>query len=214
MKEPNATITSILIAASVLAFSAMSAAESKVAAPVQESPPSPAAAGSNAEAGAAGAVATRPGNGGIFFQGSWPETGARNKLTLGLKIYVEKSGVIKSFYFYQGSGEAGPHVFHLWSSDGKSLLTVNALESQDSDWIEVPLPTPFPVAANTGYIISYASNATYVGTPDVFVEPIKRDGIVAVAGVYTHDASGRTAPGRMDDNKMNYFIDVLYEPSK
>lgn len=163
----------------------------------------PAPAASNATANS--------GKGGIFFADTTPaDRDAKGTAELGLKFYVEKTGKIKAFCFYQARSETGPHVFHLWSSDGKPLLAVNVPETQVTGWIEVPLPESFQVAASTEFIVSYACNKSYVATPDVFAAPVKRDGIMAVAGLYSFDGPGRKAPDKTYKN-MNYFLDVIYE---
>jgi hypothetical protein len=159
-------------------------------------------------------AATRSGKGGLFFNERWPEQeDAKGQVELGLKFYVEKSGILKSFWFYQACSESGAHVFHLWSSDGTPLLSVTAQESIGQGWMEIPLPAPFPVVASTQYILSYTSNSNYVETPDIFTEPVKRDGIMAVAGLYSFGDLGSKAPAKTYKD-MNYFLDLTYEPTK
>jgi pimeloyl-ACP methyl ester carboxylesterase len=162
---------------------------------------------------AATTSSTRSGNGGLFFEGVGPTKETKGQVELGLNFYVEKSGLVKSFWFYQASGESGPHLFHLWSSDGTPLLSVTAQESPVHGWIEVPLSEPFPVVASTEYIVSYSSNSNYVGTPGVFAAPVKRDGIMAVSGLYSTGDLGSKAPDKTYQ-AMNYFLDLTYEPLK
>jgi hypothetical protein len=76
-------------------------------------------------------------------------------------------------------------------------------------WVEVPLTTPFPVAASTEYIVSYTCNTHYVGTPGVFAEPVKRDGIMAIAGLYRMSDLGENVPDKTHNN-LNYFLDISY----
>ena len=148
---------------------------------------------------------------GIFFADAQPaENDAKGKVELGLKLYVEKAGKIKAFCFYQAKSESGPHVFHLWSTDGKLLLTVNASEAQGLGWISIPLSKPHDVAASTELILSYTCNSNYVGTADVFKNPVKKDGIMAVAGLYSFTDLGQKAPDKTYKD-MNYFLDVEFE---
>lgn len=154
------------------------------------------------------AVVTQAGEGGIFFANTQPTVSdAGGVVELGLKFYVEKTCKIKAFYFYQAKSETGIHTFHLWSTAGEPLLVVTAAEKQGPGWIEVLLKDPFPVAASTEFIVSYTCNQYYVATPDVFTEPVKRDGLMALAGLYSFTDLGRKAPDKTFNN-MNYFLDV------
>ncbi|OGV52056.1 MAG: hypothetical protein A2017_03640 [Lentisphaerae bacterium GWF2_44_16] len=150
------------------------------------------------------------GKGGIFFVEIQPaENDAKGKVELGLKFYVEKPGKIKAFCFYQAISEKGPHVFKLWDSDGKLLFTVNAGAFDKSGWVNVPLAEPFPVSASTEYTVSYTSNTGYPATPEVFSSPVKKDGIMAIAGLYSFSDLGKKAPDKTY-KRMNYFIDVVF----
>jgi hypothetical protein len=155
-------------------------------------------------------AAAQKGNGGIFFSGIQPAvTDAKNKVELGLKFYVESAGKIGKIHFYQVASETGGHAFSLWATDGKLLAKINVPAIEGSGWIEVNLPETINVSASTEYILSYSSNSNYPATADVFKAPLKKDGIMAVAGLYSFDKLGMEAPSKTYKN-MNYFIDLDY----
>ena len=147
--------------------------------------------------------------GGIFFANTNPASEADGKYELGIKFHVSESGKIKEFCFYQAKKEKGPHIFKLWSSDGKKLLAVKVDAVDKAGWVSIPLEKPFAVSANTEYIVSYTCNNSYVATPDVFTSPIYKEGIKAISGVYSKDTSGTKAPDKTYKN-MHYFIDVIF----
>ncbi len=157
-------------------------------------------------------IAPRPdGTGGIFFAGSQPAIlDAAGKAEIGLKFSVEKAGRITAFWFYQATSETGPHTFRFWNSEGKLLLTVPAAETPGAKWVKVTLPEP--PAVNTGiYTVSYTCATNYVGTHRVFDSPVARDGITALAGVYSFTDLGEKMPDKTYNN-LNYFVDIEYLP--
>ncbi len=147
--------------------------------------------------------------GGIFFANTKPASEANGKYELGLKFHVDESGKIQAFCFYQAKNEKGPHIFKLWSSDGKKLLEVNINAIEKNGWVNIPLEKPFAVSANTEYIVSYACNNAYTATPNVFSAPIKKDGIQAISGLYSRNTSGEKAPDKTFKG-MHYFIDIVF----
>jgi predicted esterase len=159
---------------------------------------------------ATGQSVITPGKGGIFFAESPPPvTEAAGKVELGLKFYVEKTGTITAFKFYKAKSETGPHTLRVWATDGSPLLSVTVPAIQESGWLAVPLQSPFPVAASTEYTLSYSCNSHYVGTPGVFVEPVRRDGIMALSGLYSFSDLGQKVPYKTF-KQMNYFLDIIY----
>jgi hypothetical protein len=74
---------------------------------------------------------------------------------LGIVFRPAVAGTITGIRFYRLAGDLGPHVGHVWTSEGKLLVT--APFGEGVGWQEAQLPLPLHVPANTLLIASYFS---------------------------------------------------------
>jgi hypothetical protein len=154
--------------------------------------------------------------GGIFFSQSLPQMDSRiyppelKKQELGLKFSIQKSGTIKSFFFYQSKGETGGHTLRLWDQHGKLIMSVDVPEKRGDGWINAPLSQPYKISPGDVFILSCTMNKSFVQTLDVLSIPRIRDGATAIQGVYRNDRIGENAPDKAYRNS-NYFLDIEAE---
>ncbi len=81
---------------------------------------------------------------------------------VGTWFHSSAAGVIKALRFYQSANETGGttnnHTVRLWSSSGASLASVVIPFTSGAGWREGALATPYPIVANTDYVVSYNIN--------------------------------------------------------
>ena len=148
--------------------------------------------------------------GGTFFAGQRPASDdAAGQVELGLRLTGQASGRIKGLWFYQARSETGEHLLRIWDGEGKELAQVGIPAQNGSGWRYGELEPPLAVQSGQTLVLSYTATTHYVATPEVFARPTVRDGITAVAGVYSFDELGKM-PTKTYQH-MNYFLDVAYE---
>jgi len=148
--------------------------------------------------------------GGTFFAGKRPASDdAAGQVELGLRLTVQAAGRIKGLWFYQARSETGEHLLRIWDGEGKELAQVGIPAQNGSGWRYGELEPPLAVQSGQTLVLSYTATTHYVATPEVFARPTVRDGITAVAGVYSFDELGKM-PTKTYQH-MNYFLDVAYE---
>jgi hypothetical protein len=112
----------------------------------------------------------RSGIGG-FTQSFYPTTPS-GQLTLsgvyefGIEVSFLVPGAITGIQYYRSASETGTHTGRIWLSGGVLLQTVVFANESASGLQTQLLATPFPVDANTPYIVSINANASsqYVNT--------------------------------------------------
>ncbi|MFD1717160.1 DUF4082 domain-containing protein [Georgenia deserti] len=134
---------------------------------------------------------------------------------LGLRFTAEIDGFASGVRFYQGPGNAGPHVGSLWSAEGEQLATVTFDEETGAGWRTARFSSPVPLTAGTTYVVSYTAPAgRYASAADAFWYRGVEAGPVSVAGGYGADPAGvYAAPGAFPAasyGSSNYFVDVLF----
>jgi len=156
--------------------------------------------------------------GGLFFKGVSPGIDCAldkgvEKMELGLKFKITKSGTIKTFYLYQAKIEIGPHQMRLWGgNDFTELITaVTVPEKNGGGWSAVELSEPIEVTEDEIYILSYTATKGIAETLDVFASPIELNGITALSGLYSMTEFDEKAPNQKWRN-CNYFIDIDFKP--
>lgn len=81
---------------------------------------------------------------------------------VGTWFHSSASGVIKALRFYQSANETGGtannHTIRLWSSSGALLASVVVPFTAGAGWREGTLAAPYPIVANTDYVVSYGIN--------------------------------------------------------
>ncbi len=147
-----------------------------------------------------------------------PETVTANDssaIELGVKFKSSVSGAISAIRFYRGPGNDGPHVGHLWDSQGTLLGSVNFSELTAVGWQQANFDNPIPVTAGATYVASYhAPNGRYSVTSGGLSAAISRDPLEAPAsatsfgnGVFRYGASGYP---NQSFGSSNYWIDVIF----
>jgi hypothetical protein len=74
---------------------------------------------------------------------------------LGVRFKSDVAGFITGIRFYKGSGNAGTHVGHLWTSAGTLLASATFTSETATGWQQVSFATPVAISANTAYVASY-----------------------------------------------------------
>ena len=151
--------------------------------------------------------------GGILFAGLKPEScSATGHVELGLRLEATKAGAIHGVWLYQAEGETGPHVFRVWTAEGRLVHQTDPSEPRTPGWHRTPLAPPVEVKAGETFVVSYTANARYVATAGIFKQPIVKPGITGHAGLYSFDALGQMPTKTY--KQMSYFLDVDYVPAR
>ena len=138
---------------------------------------------------------------------------------VGMKFRSDSDGFITGVRFYKGGPQNGGfHEGHLWASDGTMLSHANFRDTE-SGWQQALFGAPFPITANTTYVVSYdARQGHYAADPGYFAStgvdnpPLHalRDGDDGGNGVILHNPFG----GFPTETIMstNYYVDVVFSP--
>ncbi len=136
-------------------------------------------------------------------------------LELGVKLRSDLPGFVTGLRFYKSPSSSGPHVGHLWASDGTLLATAPFTNLGASGWQEVAVVPPVAISADTTYVASYHSPGYYAFSENFFtaalVAPPLRflaDGEDGPNGVYRYGAAGFPA---QTYHASNYWVDVVFD---
>jgi hypothetical protein len=137
---------------------------------------------------------------------------------LGMKFHAEENGLITGLRFYKGSGNNGPHVGNLWTSNGALLASATFTNETATGWQQVNLSNPIAITANTTYVVSYHTpSGFYAFDPHYFSEDFTNSPLRALAdgeqggnAVYRYGASGFPT---QTYNSANYWVDVVFTPN-
>ncbi len=139
----------------------------------------------------------------------------RQPVELGVRFTTEQSVAMTGFRFYKGDQNTGPHTARLWSSTGTILAQATFTNESASGWQTVSLASPFQLAANTNYVVSYHTTTGYSVTSNYFTDTILSGALTVPGttnGVYAYGAAG-TFPTR-SFAASNYWVDVVYTPNE
>ncbi|MEO8617624.1 MAG: DUF4082 domain-containing protein [Luteolibacter sp.] len=134
---------------------------------------------------------------------------------LGLKFRSSIGGRITALRAWRPPGGPTAYTLRLWDAGSTStpLETVSVTGLSATGWVEVPLPTPRAIVANTNYVVSYgvAEGGFYDAEPNGLQAAITNDALSSVAtgnGVYAlaRGTFPATATG------SNYSADVRFVP--
>ncbi len=147
-----------------------------------------------------------------------PNASAGVSIELGMKFTADRNGTITALRFYKGAGNSGPHVENLWSSTGQLLATATFTNETDSGWQQVNLATPVAITANTTYVVSYHTPASYSVSFGYFNAAVDNAPLHAPAsgasngnGVYAYGRSSVFPSG--NGFGANYWVDVVFTPA-
>jgi hypothetical protein len=144
---------------------------------------------------------------------TYPDTSA---VELGVKFQSDMDGLITGIRFYKSSGNTGPHVGSLWSSEGELLAQADFVNETPSGWQQVNFDTPVAIRANTIYVASYHTDVgQYSVDEDYFAAlayekpPLRAvgEGENGSNGVYLYGLGGFPTETY---NANNYWVDVIF----
>src|SRR5215831_16654395 len=138
--------------------------------------------------------------------------GANVNYELGTVFTSDIAGTIAAIRFWKASSETGTHTGRLWTAAGQMLASVTFSNETGSGWQQQSLATPVPVAANTQYVVTVNTGATfYVATTGGLASQITNLDLSSVVG-----ANGLFGPpGQFPTstfNNSNYFRDIVFVP--
>jgi LmbE family N-acetylglucosaminyl deacetylase len=140
--------------------------------------------------------------------------GSSSNYELGMLFQSDIAGQITGIRFWKDSHETGTHTGHIWSSTGTLLATATFANETASGWQVQSLTTPLSINANTTYVVSVNTGATYyVQTVSGLLTKITNLDLSSVVtannGVYGTVAA---FPASSYSNS-NYFRDVTFVPN-
>jgi hypothetical protein len=140
---------------------------------------------------------------------------------LGVKFSSSVSGAITGIRFYKAATNTGTHIGSLWNAEGTLLASATFTNETASGWQLVTFSEPVPIAAGTTYVAGYfAPNGHYSATSAAFGSAgIENPPLTALSnsaaagnGVYAYTSSSIFPSNSY--NSTNYYVDVLFAPSK
>lgn len=156
----------------------------------------------------------------IFASTAAPEIPAADDphpIEVGTKFQSDVDGRITALRFFKGGSNAGPHIGHLWSADGKLLASAPFKNGTAAGWQQVELNPPVAVKAGTAYVASYhTESGNYAITLDdtttgaIDSPPLYglRNGETGPSSLYRYGGSGFPTHTRP---KANFWVDVVFE---
>lgn len=145
-------------------------------------------------------------------------TSDTSAIEVGMRFTPASSGHVSGLRFYKGTGNEGPHIGHVWQTDGTLLASVTFGTETASGWQQAMLSTPVPVTAGTTYVVSYFAPAgRYSATPAGFSTPTTRRPLTAPASS-SSNPNGQFSYGAGSFpsntyNATNYWVDVIFVDS-
>jgi len=145
--------------------------------------------------------------------GADPQNGTGLPLEVGMRFRSNADGYIISLKYYKIAGTTGVHTGNLWANGGSTpLVSATFINETLSGWQTVTLPTPYPITANTLYVVSYfspsgqypSSSLNYF-TSDVVNGPLTAP--AANNGLYIYNA---TSAYPSASTLTNYWVDVTF----
>jgi hypothetical protein len=145
-----------------------------------------------------------------------PLIGSNGGVEVGQKFESDVAGTITGIRFFKGSLDTGVHTGELWDSAGDLLASATFTNESASGWQTVTFSSPVNIAANTVYVISYHTTASYITyTPNGLSGTITNgplhilgNGVSGPDGVYKYGASA--FPTVYNGQAPNYWVDVQF----
>ena len=145
-----------------------------------------------------------------------PAISSNGGVELGLKFQSTIAGYVTGVRFYKSSGDTGTHSGELWSTSGQELATSTFSNESSSGWQQVLFSNPVAIAANTTYIVSYHTTASYITyLPNVLSGSFVTGNLVALSSgssggnsVYAFGSS--KFPNQYNGQSGSYGLDVLF----
>jgi hypothetical protein len=132
---------------------------------------------------------------------------------MGTAFTADVAGEITGVRFWKGLGESGTHVGKIWSGTGTLLASVTFSGETASGWQQQSLSVPLSIAANTVYVVSVNTAATYYvatnGGLSSQVNNLNLHSVVGNNGLYGSSGSFPTNTF----SGTNYFRDVVFAPN-
>jgi hypothetical protein len=130
---------------------------------------------------------------------------------LGVRVRFAGAGDITAVKFYKSPFNAGLHLGHVWSADGRMLAEVTFPEGASPGWQLAPLKQPVHVAAGSEYVVSYhAPRGAYSADPGYFGRALTKSGLTAPAGRNGVYAYGSSSFPTRTWRSANYYVDLLF----
>ena len=139
---------------------------------------------------------------------------ADGPVELGMRFKSSTPGTITKFRYYKVAGETGTHTARLWSANGKLLKTAAFAAETDTGWQTVTLDIPYPIGADTVYVIAVNAQSRYAATTQGMANAISNGPLSSIAGnngVYNYTSGGFPASTY---NNTNYFRDIEFVPTQ
>jgi len=139
---------------------------------------------------------------------------------LGVKFNSTQAGEITGIRFYKGSGNAGTHVGHLWTTSGALLATATFTNETSTGWQQANFSTPVSISAGTTYVASYyAPNGHYAYNNNYFASSGVTSGVLSALsnsagggdGVYLYGTGGGFPTSSYEST--NYWVDIVFSSS-
>jgi hypothetical protein len=135
-----------------------------------------------------------------------------SSVELGVSFTPSVAGTVTAIRFYKGTGNAGTHTGHLWSSSGQLLATVAFANETATGWQFAALSSPVALTAGTKYVVSYlAPSGQYSVSANYFTSPKASGPLTAGTtnnGLYIYGAGGGFPVNT--SSASNYFVDVSF----
>jgi hypothetical protein len=150
------------------------------------------------------------------------DSGDVHSVELGVKFRVDADAYITGLRFYKAAANTGTHLGRIWTSAGTLLGTATFTNESDSGWQQVSFSTPIAVAANTTYVASYfapaghyAADLRYFTNAGVDSPPVHAlaNNVDGQNGVFSYSATGAFPSQSLQNNAVNYWVDVIYSPT-
>jgi hypothetical protein len=146
-------------------------------------------------------------------------TGARTKVTLGVKFWSSQAGTVSAIRFYRARASSSGYVASLYSAGG-TLLGSATLKSDSCSvpcWEVADFASPISISANTTYIAAYYSPVGE-GAEDpeelkngVTNGPLTAPAASAVGGNGVYSSKNAFPTSRYEAS--NFYVDVLFAPT-
>lgn len=139
--------------------------------------------------------------------------GPTTNYELGTVFTSGVAGEVAALRFWKAANETGGHVGRVWTLNGGLLASVTFENETASGWQQQNLTTALPIAANTPYVVTVNTGATYyVATVQGLASPVTNLDLTTIAG--NNGVFG--PPGVFPTNSYqntNYFRDVVFKPA-
>jgi len=157
----------------------------------------------------------------LFSGAAVPATAAaadNGAVEVGVRVRVDRDGVVTAIRFYKGATNLGQHVGHLWAADGTLLGTAAFNSETASGWQQANLSAPVNVTAGSTYVASYfAPGGNYSVDGGTFASGLDNPPLHAPPnltgagnGVYAYGAGGFPSNSY---NASNYWVDLVFVDS-